>query len=383
MQLKKLMGQLAVALVLVLWMSIGSLGWAQERSDLGKFSNEELLAKAERTFLMRNFTAAEKYYRELNDRLLKQLSSLEPNDAQKQIELEEELVLAPFGLGHSLIYLHRYPEALQAIENGLKIYPDWASNHAPLLFFQDPLFTGPVLTDLERLIKSSQDQAPWLLHGYIHFFSDNFQEASKSFSQVLISDKENFLANYFIQHMESAQKQNPVAQLKSFNEKETDKLPVDELINYGSSFFKNSDYSMAAKLFKRAIDAQKDIPVVHIAYGDSLFALGKFEEATQAILKGLQIYPKYAESQINRRDFYGNPSDFDSQLQKLENYVHRHPTNLNARFLLGYNYFFIQDYAKADEQFQAVLTNKSLHSSARYLHDLILKFSNHKLKKPL
>src|SRR5438132_5085682 len=112
MQLKKLMGQLAVALVLVLWMSIGSLGWAQERSDLGKFSNEELLAKAERTFLMRNFTAAEKYYRELNDRLLKQLSSLEPNDAQKQIELEEELVLAPFGLGHSLIYLHRYPEAL-------------------------------------------------------------------------------------------------------------------------------------------------------------------------------------------------------------------------------------------------------------------------------
>jgi tetratricopeptide (TPR) repeat protein len=368
---------------LLLWMSAGRIGWAQEKSDLSKFSNEELLVRAERTFLMRNFTASEKYYRELDDRLLKRLSSLEPSEAQEQIELDEELVLAPFGLGHSLIYLHRYSEALQAIENGLKIYPDWASNHASLLFFQDPLFTGPVLTDLERQMRSTRDQAPWLLHGYIHFFSDNFREASKSFSQVLSSDKGNFLANYFIQHMELAQRQNPVARLESFNEKETDRLPVDELIDYGSSFFKNSDYSMAAKLFKRAIDAKQDIPVVHIAYGDSLFALGKFEEATQAILKGLEIYPKYAESRINRRDFYGNPSEFDSQLQRLENYVHKHPTNLSARFLLGYNYFFIQDYDKADEQFQAVLTNKSLYSSARYLHDLIQKFSSQKVKKPL
>ena len=382
MQLQKLMVQW-VTLGLSLWISPGSLVWAQEKSALSQFSNQELLARAERTFLMRNFTASERYYRELNDRLLKRLSSLEPNDAQKQIELDEELVLAPFGLGHSLMYLQHYSEALQAIESGLKIYPDWAGNHAPLVFLQDPLFTGPVLADLERLMKSTQDQAPWLLHGYVHFFSDNFREASKSFSQVLSSDKDNFLANYFIQHMEKAQSQNPVARLDSFNEKETDKLPVDELINYGSSFFKNSDYSMAAKLFKRAIDAQKDTPVVHIAYGDSLFALGKFEEATQAILKGLEIYPKYAESQINRRDFYGNPSEFDSQLQKLENYVHKHPTNLNARFLLGYNYFFIQDYDKADEQFQAVLSNKSLQFSARYLHDLIQKFSSQKVKKPL
>ena len=183
----------------------------------------------ERTFLMRNFTTSEKYYRELDDRLLKRLSSLEPSEAQEQIELDEELVLAPFGLGHSLIYLHRYSEALQAIENGLKIYPDWANNHASLLFFQDPLFTGPVLTDLERQMRSTRDQAPWLLHGYIHFFSDNFREASKSFSQVLSSDKGNFLANYFIQHMELAQRQNPVARLESFNEKETDKLPVDEV----------------------------------------------------------------------------------------------------------------------------------------------------------
>jgi tetratricopeptide (TPR) repeat protein len=356
---------------------------SQEKTDFAKLSNEELLGKAERTFLMRNFTAAEKYYRELNERLRLRLSGLEPNETQKQIELDEELVLAPFGLGHSLIYLHRYAEAMQAIENGLKIYPDWARSHNSLLFFQDPLFTGPVLSDLEKQAKSSQDSVPRLLYGYIHFFANNPAAASSSFSEVLRSDKDNFFASYFLQNIQLAEQQKSVANLENFDEKETDKLPVDDLINYGSSFFKKSDYSMAAKLFKRAIETQQDVPVVHIAYGDSLFALGRFDEATQAILKGLEIYPKYAESQINRRDFYSNPSEFDAQLQNLENYVHKHPTNLNARFLLGYNYFFIQDYDRADEQLQAVLSDKSCHSSALYLHDLILRFSSQKAKKPL
>jgi tetratricopeptide (TPR) repeat protein len=379
---KRVLTQIEI-LALLLGMGIGPINLAQQSSDLSKFSNEELLGKAERAFLMRNFLASEKYYRELNDRLQRQLSSLKPNETQEQIEIDEELILAPFGLGHSLIYLHHYAEARQALENGIKIYPDWAGNHAPMLFFQDPLFTGPVLSDLERLMKASQDEVPWLLHGYIQFFSDNLQVALSSFSHVLDSNKESFLATYFLKQIQVAQKQNPPPSLQSFNANQVDKLPVEELINYAELFFKKSDYDMAAKLFKRAIDTKKDLPVVHIAYGDSLFALGKFEEATQAIIKGLKIYPKYAESRINRRDFYGNPSDFDFQLQKLESYVHSNPTNLNAKFLLGYNYFFIQDYEKADEQLQAVLTNKSLHSSARYLHSLIQKYGSQKVKDPL
>ncbi len=350
---------------------------------MSQLTNQDLIGRGERAFLMRNFLASEKYYRELNNRLTKRLSSLEPSESQNQIEIDEELILAPFGLGHSLIYLHRYGEAVEALERGLKIYPDWASNHAPLLFFQDPLFTGPVLSDLESLMKSSNEPAPWLLHGYIQFFCENFRDATQSFSQVVRTHNENFLAGYFIGQIQSAMRRKPAPKLENFSEKETDRLPIEELIDYGSSFFKNANYSMAAKLFKKAIDINKETPVVHIAYGDSLFALGKFEEATQAIVKGLEIYPKYAENPINRRDFYSDPSQFDLQLRNLENYVHSHPMNLNARFLLGYNYFFIQAYEKADEQLRAVFANKSLYSSAQYLHSLIQKFNTQKSKKSL
>jgi Tfp pilus assembly protein PilF len=56
---------------------------------------------------------------------------------------------------------------------------------------------------------------------------------------------------------------------------------------------------------------------------------------------------------------------------------------LNARFLLGYNYFFTQAYEKAEEQLKAVLSSESLHSSAQYLSALIQRFSTQKPGKSL
>ncbi len=306
-----------------------------------------------------------------------------PTTSWNRIEIEEELILAPFGLGHSLIYLHRYAEALEALERGLKTYPDWANSHPSLLFFQDPLFTGPVVSDLEERMKASSDPVHWLVHGYIQFFSENFRQASRSFSQALSADKGSFMAGYFSGQIPIAQRKTESAKLQQFKDLDADKLEPDALIDYGSSFFKNADYQTAAKLFKKAIDLDQKLPVVHIAYGDSLFALGRFDEATQAILTGLEIYPKYAENPINRREFYNNPSEFDRQLRNLENYVNTHPSNLNARFLLGYNYFFTQAYEKAEEQLKAVLSSESLHSSAQYLSGLIQRFSTQKPGKSL
>jgi tetratricopeptide (TPR) repeat protein len=134
------------------------LGWSlvlsvlcfgSDQPNLSAYDHEELLGRAERAFRMRNFLAAEKYYRELDRRLAQHLSKLPANDKLEQIEIDEELILAPFGLGHSLIYLQRYAEALEALERGLKTYPDWANSHPSLVFFQDPLFSGPVVSDLE------------------------------------------------------------------------------------------------------------------------------------------------------------------------------------------------------------------------------------------
>ncbi|MEW5979237.1 MAG: tetratricopeptide repeat protein [Acidobacteriota bacterium] len=337
-------------------------------TDLSRFSNEELLSKADRAFRTRNFLASEKYYRELTNRLNQQLSQQARVELPQELEIEEELILAPFGQGHSLLYLHRYEEACRVLESALRIYPNWAADHSAMDFFQDPLFTGPVLGDLRERGRSHSDVSALVLQGYIQFFANELGEAKEAFSRALEIDGKSFLSLYFLKELQSAASTRPPTNPAG---SEATGLPVDQLIQQGSTLFKNSEYGMAARLFQTVIETNASLPVVHIAYGDALFALGRFDEAAQAIVRGLEIYPQYAEQVINRRDFYGNPRDFDLQLSKLEKFVRDHPNDERAKFLLGYNYFFIQDYANASKHFGSPWRDESLGPSARYLQSLI------------
>ena len=177
--------------------------------DMGNLDNEVLFSKANRAFLSRNFQAAEKYFRELSDRLQTQLSALPSNDSPDLLEIREVLIIAPFGLGHSLLFLHRYEQSREALENGLRLYPDWAANHIPLDFLQDPSFTGPVLRDLHNRMKDPQETAAFLIFGYIQYFCGNMEEASKAFSRILASNPKDYFAKYFSEQIRKAQAVDP------------------------------------------------------------------------------------------------------------------------------------------------------------------------------
>lgn len=373
---------LAIVLILLTHSFFVSLG--EERPDLSIYSNADLLVRANRSFTMRNFLASERYYRELDQRLThllsQQVSQNEPPESLRQIEIDEELILAPFGLGHTLIFLHRYDEAAEELERGLKLYPDWAINHIEMPFFKDSNFTGPVVNDLKDKIDVSKEPVAYLLLGYIQFFNEDYPQAKDSFSKALRTNQSSTIAKYFLEKISLPPGQDASILLPHSPPERKDEIPLEELISYGNSFFRNSEFAMAASFYEKAIERNQEISEVHIAYGDSLFALGRFEEAAQAIVKGLQINPDYAEKPVNRRDFYRNPKEFDLQLQTLEGYVRNHPSNLDAKFLLGYNYFFIQDYARANMEFQAVLVSKTLNSSAQLLRRTIQHLNAQKPK---
>jgi tetratricopeptide (TPR) repeat protein len=174
---------------------------AQVAKTLEEYDNEELLQRADRAFSSRNFLAAKSYFGELNRRLTQNLSSIKPSDTPNEVEIPEELILAPFGLGHSLLYLHRYDEARKTLESGLKIYPEWATDHLPVDFFSDPEFTGPILVDLQKRITADNDPSACQLYGYIRFFRGDLEEAKVSFSRVTSLDHDNFFANYFLDNI--------------------------------------------------------------------------------------------------------------------------------------------------------------------------------------
>ena len=212
-----------------------------DRPDTSSYSNADLLSRANRSFAMRNFLASEKYFRELTRRLSNLLSQQEPSESLKQIEIDEELILAPFGLGHTLIYLHKYNEAKEQLEKGLKIYPDWALNHVEMDFFKDPNFTGPVVSDLQERVSASGDSVPYLLLGYIQFFSEDYHQAKDSFSKALKADQSSSVAKYFLEKISLASRQNLGIHLRQPALDKGHKIPSGELNSHGDSSFRNSE----------------------------------------------------------------------------------------------------------------------------------------------
>jgi len=91
---------------------------------------------------------------------------------------------------------------------GLKIYPDWALNHVEMDFFKDPNFTGPVVSDLQERVSASGDSVPYVLLGYIQFFSEDYHQAKDSFSKALKADRSSTVAKYFLEKISLASRRN-------------------------------------------------------------------------------------------------------------------------------------------------------------------------------
>jgi len=128
---------------------------------------------------------------------------------------------------------------------------------------------------------------------------------------------------------------------------------ITGLIDRGDGCFARGQFENAVEHYRAASRQGQGDAMAAFALGHGLFATGAYAEAAAALRRGLQFYPAMLGVQMNRRHFYGNPQAFDEQLDRLARHVEATPSDSSARFLLGYNYFFTQQYARAREQFEA------------------------------
>jgi hypothetical protein len=122
-------------------------------------------------------------------------------------------------------------------------------------------------------------------------------------------------------------------------------------LTVGSQQFAQGDYRQASDTFLKAIVAQPDNPKARFAYGQTLFALGQYQSAAEAIRQGLALDLTWPQAQMDLRSAYGDPSEFSRQLGQLESYLAAHPEDTNARFLLAYNLYFSGQKDRAREEF--------------------------------
>jgi tetratricopeptide (TPR) repeat protein len=128
-------------------------------------------------------------------------------------------------------------------------------------------------------------------------------------------------------------------------------LAADQAVDVGDGLFARGDYGEAVAAYRAAVAKAPDDPMAVFALGHGLFAIGVLDEAAATLRRGVTLYPEIVRAHMRRRDFYGKPADYDDQMGQLLRYAATHPGDRDATFLLGYNFFYSQEPARAKAQF--------------------------------
>lgn len=123
-------------------------------------------------------------------------------------------------------------------------------------------------------------------------------------------------------------------------------------LDEGAALFRNGQYLEALHQFRLATLADLTFGIAKFAYAQALFALGIYEYAAYEIRLGLQLLAEWPEIGGDIKLLYGDPLDFEQQLQALRAHVEIQPMDEDARLVLGYVLFFSGDLYGAEEAFQ-------------------------------
>jgi tetratricopeptide (TPR) repeat protein len=138
--------------------------------------------------------------------------------------------------------------------------------------------------------------------------------------------------------------------------------PEDESATAEATFdearesFKAGRYDQALDLSNKALAVLPNDPAVHEFRALVLFALGRYEEASQVIYPVLSVGPGWDWTTMV--GLYPDQEMYTSQLSALENYVQSHPQQASPRFLLAYHYLTLSYPDDAADQLREVVRLK-------------------------
>lgn len=115
---------------------------------------------------------------------------------------------------------------------------------------------------------------------------------------------------------------------------------ASEYMALGDRAFVEGRYGDAVHYYAKAIEFSPEDGVLYLVLSDALFATGDYHYCAFAIRRALELNPELASLAVDKRTFYGDPTDFDLQLELLEVYLADHFLDGDARLVLAANYLF-------------------------------------------
>jgi tetratricopeptide (TPR) repeat protein len=116
--------------------------------------------------------------------------------------------------------------------------------------------------------------------------------------------------------------------------------------------FKGGDYPKALGLVDQAIKTMPNDATLHEFRAQTLFALGRFEEAAAPLYAVLSTGPGWDWTTLI--SLYGDPDAYTQQLRALEAYCTQNPKSAGAIFVLAYQYLTEEHPEAAVRELQVV-----------------------------
>ncbi len=128
------------------------------------------------------------------------------------------------------------------------------------------------------------------------------------------------------------------------------------LIALGKKAFGDTEYGLAAQRFRQAATVLPTDAQANFLLAQALFALGKYQDAVDAINEGMVLEPTWPAANFHPLDLYGDHvANYPDHLQRLEDVVAHHPNDGIVLFLSGYELWFDGRKDEARVLFQKAL----------------------------
>ena len=128
--------------------------------------------------------------------------------------------------------------------------------------------------------------------------------------------------------------------------------------------FAQGRYDESVGAFDHAIRRQPFDGVLYFARAQALIAAGSHLRAYVDLMMGMDLIPDWPDIDLNIMELYGEPQDFVNHLRYLEEQVAANPTDYRLHFVLGYVYFFIQEYELSKMELVYTMSYSNEHHQA-------------------
>lgn len=129
---------------------------------------------------------------------------------------------------------------------------------------------------------------------------------------------------------------------------------------------REAEERLPAILGKNRETTDKNARLAAMLLAQTHLAAGRYADGGAAARRAIDLVPDFGDETIHLRDLYENGENYDSSIRKLDEHVGKNPSDLEARFLLGFQLYFSPDRAKSKAIFRSLCEKNADDAGAKY-----------------